>query len=89
MFYIWLVGLGVISSLILNWPYKKFLNMKPTLDDIVILTLFLFGATSLIKDLIKAQDPFVSTISTLIALILAFHRYKDIKKILNQANVDL
>lgn len=63
--------------------------MKPTFDDIMILTLFLLGTSSLIEDLIKAQDPFVSIMCALTSLLLAFRRYKDIKGILNQANVDL
>ncbi|GIP45141.1 hypothetical protein J45TS6_36000 [Paenibacillus sp. J45TS6] len=85
MFFYWVIGFGIISSLIINWSFKKFLNMKPTFDDIMILTLFFLGTYSLIEDLIKAQDFFVSIMCTLTSLLLAFRRYKNIKKISQKA----
>ncbi|MFD1130769.1 hypothetical protein ACFQ3J_21730 [Paenibacillus provencensis] len=86
MFIYWVIGLGVISSLILNWSFKKFLNIKPTFTDTMILTLFLLGVGYLFEVLFKYQsDPFVALMTIIISLILAFRRYKEIKKIIVQS----
>ena len=86
MFVYWVIGLGVISSLILNWSFKKFLNIKPTFTDTMILTLFLLGVGYLFEVLFKYQsDPFVALMTIITSLILAFRRYKEIKKIIVQS----
>lgn len=84
MFIYWVIGLGIISALILKWLFKKFLTIKPTFTDIMILTLFLLGVMSLFEDLFKYhQDPFVPVMAIINSFILAFGRYRQIKKSIN------
>ena len=83
MFIYWLIGLGIISALILNWSFKKFLSVKPTFMDIMILILFLVAITYLFEVLFKYKsDPFVPVMAIITSLMLAFRRYREIKKIL-------
>ncbi|WP_211745805.1 hypothetical protein [Paenibacillus sp. Marseille-Q4541] len=86
MFIYWVIGLGIISALILNWPFKKFLSIKPTFTDIMILTLFLLGVGYLFEVLFKYNsDPFVAVMTIITSIILAFRRYMEIKKTFKQS----
>lgn len=86
MFIYQLIGLGMVSALILRWLFNKFLAIRPTFTDIMILTLFLLSVMSLIEDLIKyEQDPNVPIMTMITSFILAIGRYRQIKQRLNQS----
>lgn len=86
MFLYSVIGFAILSAIILNWLFKKFLNIKPTFMDIMILTVFFLGVMSLFEDLFKyKQYPTVPILGIITSFILAFGRYREINKELNQS----
>ncbi|SDX88800.1 hypothetical protein SAMN05518848_12328 [Paenibacillus sp. PDC88] len=75
MFLYWLLGLGALSWLVLRWYFKR----TPLFADVVILTLILLAASSLIQDIIRRQDMFQSWMFIIASVFLGISRYQHYK----------